>query len=84
MAGWLRQHNARRGHDPVVVALARQEAGRSWAIVNDGTPSTAPYRSECGDIESAKKKADAMVLEAYPHDCIRKCCAAWVLLGGPG
>ena len=80
MGGWHRDH--RLEGEQTVVALAYALDDRFRASVNDGIPSKVPNDVNCDDIETAKRRADEELLEAYPHDCDQQSCGSWTPHGG--
>ena len=72
MNSWLRRHSGDR-----VVALAIWVNGKCDASVYDGTPSKVGVRVPCDTEEQAKTRAEQLLLEAYPHDCVVEKCPDW-------
>ncbi len=75
MGGWHRKH--RLEGDRTAVARAYPLDGSFRASVSDGEPTKVASDVTCDDIEAAKNRADEMIIEAYPHNCIQEHCDQW-------
>jgi hypothetical protein len=71
---WQRQHLQGR-----IRAFAIWLNGRCEASVygRSGRPKSA-RRVRCGTTAKARRRADALLREAFPHDCDRERCGPWL------
>lgn len=81
MSGWHREHRVEGGQ--TVLARAYRLNDRFRASVSGGIPSKVPKDVNCDDIETAKRRADELLRESYPHDCDQQSCGFWTPHGGP-
>jgi hypothetical protein len=75
MAGSHREHHVAEGQ--TITASVYLLEGRFRATVIDGIPSRVKSDVTCDDEETARERADALLLEAYPHDCLSR-CGGWI------
>ena len=79
MADWFRMH---LGGDVAANAIWAQDRCDASVIEPEGQ-HRVPTRVACDCEDIAKRRAEELLLEAYPHDCQGSGCGAWQRYGGP-
>lgn len=76
---WLRMHIGDRVTAHAIWVLGRCDA----SVTEPEGEHRVPTRVACDDEDTAKRRAEELLLQAYPHDCQHEACGVWTKYAGP-